>query len=80
MKQTAGPGQWRNWAGTVTATPARWAQPRSEAEIAAAVKDATAAGLQVRALGSGHSFTPAAATDGLALDLSLWTGITAADS
>jgi L-gulono-1,4-lactone dehydrogenase len=79
MKQTAGPGQWRNWAGTVTATPARWAQPRSEAEIAAAVKDATAAGLRVRALGSGHSFTPVAATDGLALDLSLWTGITAAD-
>jgi L-gulono-1,4-lactone dehydrogenase len=79
MKQTAGPRQWRNWAGTVTATPARWAQPRSEAEIAAAVKDAAAAGLQVRALGSGHSFTPVAATDGLAIDLSLWTGITAAD-
>ena len=80
MKQPAGPGQWRNWAGTATATPARWAQPRNEAEIAAAVKAAAAAGLQVRALGSGHSFTPAAATDGLALDLSLWTGITAADT
>jgi L-gulono-1,4-lactone dehydrogenase len=79
MKQTPGPGQWRNWAGTAAATPARWAQPRSEAEIAVAVKEAAAAGLQVRALGSGHSFTPAAATDGLALDLSLWTGITAAD-
>jgi L-gulono-1,4-lactone dehydrogenase len=79
MKQTAGPRQWRNWAGTVTATPAQWAQPRSEAEIAAAVKDAAAARLQVRALGSGHSFTPVAATDGLAIDLSLWTGITAAD-
>ncbi len=33
----------------------------------------------MRALGSGHSFTPAAATDGLALDLSGWTGIVAAD-
>jgi FAD-linked oxidoreductase len=80
MKQPAGSGQWRNWAGTATATPARWAQPRTEAEISAAVKDAAAAGLQVRALGSGHSFTPAAATAGLALDLSLWTGITAADT
>ena len=80
MKQPAGSGQWRNWAGTATATPARWAQPRTEAEISAAVKDAAAAGLQVRALGSGHSFTPAAATTGLALDLSLWTGITAADT
>ena len=72
MKQPAGSGQWRNWAGTATATPARWAQPRTEAEISAAVKGAAAAGLQVRALGSGHSFTSAAATGGLALDLSLW--------
>jgi FAD-linked oxidoreductase len=79
-KQPAGPGQWRNWAGTATATPARWAQPRNEAEISAAVKEASAAGLPVRALGSGHSFTPAAATSGLALDLSLWTGVTAADT
>jgi L-gulono-1,4-lactone dehydrogenase len=76
---TAG-GPWRNWAGTAAATPARWGQPRSEAEISAAVKDAAAAGLRVRALGSGHSFTAAAATDGLALDLSGWTGIVAADT
>jgi L-gulono-1,4-lactone dehydrogenase len=80
MKQPAGSREWRNWAGTATATPARWGRPRSEAEISAAVKDAAAAGLQVRALGSGHSFTPAAATAGLALDLSRWTGVTAADS
>jgi L-gulono-1,4-lactone dehydrogenase len=71
---------WRNWAGTATATPARWCRPRSEAEISAAVKDAAADGLPVRALGSGHSFTAAAATSGVALDLSQWTGITAADT
>ena len=71
---------WRNWAGTATATPARWRQPRDEAGIAAAVTEAAGAGLRVRALGSGHSFTPAAATDGLALDLSGWTGIIAADT
>jgi L-gulono-1,4-lactone dehydrogenase len=80
VKQPLEPGEWRNWAGTASATPARWAQPRNEAEIAAAVKDAAAAGLRVRALGSGHSFTAAAATGGLALDLSLWSGITAADT
>jgi len=80
MKRAPGPGEWRNWAGTATATPARRAQPRSEAEISAAVKDAAAAGLPVRALGSGHSFTSAAATSGLALDLSLWAGVTAADT
>jgi FAD-linked oxidoreductase len=71
---------WRNWAGTATAAPARWCRPRSQAEIAAAVKDAAAAGLTVRALGSGHSFTAVAATSGVALDLSGWTGITAADT
>ncbi len=71
---------WRNWAGTATATPARRCRPRSAGEIAAAVKDAAAAGLSVRALGSGHSFTPIAATDGMAIDLSLWTGIVAADT
>ncbi len=71
---------WRNWAGTATAAPAQWCRPRNEAEISAAVKDAAVAGLPVRALGSGHSFTAAAATSGVALDLSQWTGITAADT
>ena len=62
------------------AVPARWCQPRTEAEISAAVKDAAADGLPVRALGSGHSFTSAAATVGVALDLSGWSGISAADT
>jgi L-gulono-1,4-lactone dehydrogenase len=74
------PRTWRNWAGTAMAVPVRWCQPRTEAEISAAVKDAAADGLPVRALGSGHSFTSVAATAGVALDLSRWTGITAADT
>ncbi len=73
-------GPWQNWAGTATATPARWCRPRTEAEISAAVTDAAGAGLRVRALGSGHSFTPIAATDGVAIDLSGWTGVVAADT
>ncbi len=70
---------WQNWAGTATATPARRYWPRTAEAIADAVRDAAAAGLVVRALGSGHSFTPAAATDGAAIDLSSWTGVIAAD-
>jgi FAD-linked oxidoreductase len=70
---------WQNWAGTATADPARRHWPRSTEEIADAVKAAAAAGMTVRALGSGHSFTPAAATAGAALDLSGWTGIVSAD-
>src|SRR5579859_5205134 len=80
MKASPDPRVWRNWARTATATPARWCLPRSEAEISAAVKDAAAAGLTMRALGTGHSFTAAAATSGVALDLSGWTGIVAADT
>ncbi len=80
MRTAAEHRVWRNWAGTATAAPARWRRPRSEAEIATAVKDAAASGLTVRALGSGHSFTAIAATSGVALDLSGWTGIVAADT
>ena len=71
---------WQNWAGTATADPARLYWPQTAEAIAEAVKDAASAGLAVRALGSGHSFTPAAATSGAALDLSGWTGVISADS
>ena len=71
---------WRNWAGTVSATPARWVRPVSVEEISAAVKSAASSGLTVRALGSGHSFTPAAACHGVALDLTSWTGVAAASA
>jgi FAD-linked oxidoreductase len=70
---------WQNWAGTASADPVRRSWPRSTQEIADAVTAAAKDGLTLRALGSGHSFTPAAATSGAALDLSGWTGIVAAD-
>jgi FAD-linked oxidoreductase len=71
---------WQNWAGTVSAEPARRYWPRTVPAIADAIKDSAVAGLTVRALGSGHSFTPAAATAGTALDLSGWTGVVSADA
>jgi FAD-linked oxidoreductase len=71
---------WRNWAGNVTATPAAWRQPADPGQIAAVVKDAARERRTVRAVGAGHSFSPAAATDGIAIDLSRWTGIAAADT
>jgi FAD-linked oxidoreductase len=58
---------WRNWAGNVTARPARRAAPGSADEVAAEVRRAAADGLTVRMAGRGHSFTPAAATDGVLL-------------
>ena len=73
-------GAWRNWAGNVTVTPVRWRRPVSADEIAQAVLAAAAEGLPVHAVGSGHSFTPIAVAPGVALDLSGWTGIVAADT
>ncbi len=70
---------WQNWAGTASASPARRCWPRSTEEIADAITSAARDGLTVRALGSGHSFTPAAVTSGAALDLSGWNGIVSAD-
>jgi FAD-linked oxidoreductase len=60
-------GTWRNWAGNETATPRRVLTPRSAAEVSDAVRQAADLGLTVRMAGAGHSFTPAAVTDGMLL-------------
>ncbi|MEV7523491.1 D-arabinono-1,4-lactone oxidase [Streptomyces sp. NPDC091371] len=60
-----GPAAWRNWAGNVTATPARTVTPASVGELQEAVRRAAQDGLRVKAVGTGHSFTAAAATDGV---------------
>jgi L-gulono-1,4-lactone dehydrogenase len=58
---------WRNWAGNESARPRRIAVPRSTHEVADEVRKAAADGLTVRMAGTGHSFTPVAATDGVLL-------------
>jgi L-gulono-1,4-lactone dehydrogenase len=70
---------WRNWAGNETARPARVATPRSAQEVADQVRRAGADGLTVRMAGTGHSFTPAAATDGVLLRPGGLTGIRSVD-
>ncbi len=58
---------WRNWAGNESARPRRAATPRSARDVADEVRRAAADGLTIRMAGTGHSFTPAAATDGVLL-------------
>jgi FAD-linked oxidoreductase len=60
----AGPG-WSNWAGNQTARPVRSVAPASVEELAEAIRTAAADGLPVKAVGSAHSFTAIAATDGV---------------
>ena len=70
---------WRNWAGNVTASPRRIASPATAAEVAAEVSRAAQDGLTVRMTGAGHSFTPAAAADGLLLRPDRLTAIRSVD-
>jgi FAD-linked oxidoreductase len=60
---------WENWARTQRVTPRRVEHPLDAGDIADAVRRAAAEGLRVRAVGSGHSFTGAAVTDGVQLEL-----------
>ena len=70
---------WRNWAGDQICAPAEIARPTSEAELAEAVARASARGMQIRAAGSGHSFTDIACTDGLLIDTSAMNRVIQAD-
>ncbi|MGV9567665.1 D-arabinono-1,4-lactone oxidase [Streptomyces sp. NPDC003480] len=72
-------GTWRNWAGNVTARPLREITPASVEELSAAVRRAAEDGLKMKAVGTGHSFTAAAATDGVLIRPQLLTGIRAID-
>lgn len=70
---------WSNWAGNVTAAPARLLEPRSVDEVAMVVARSDERGEQIRVVGAGHSFTPLCATDGTLLRLRHMSGILALD-
>ena len=66
---------WRNWAGNQKASPLSIDAPRSVAELTALVASASEQGQKVKAVGSGHSFTSAAATNGRMIRLENLSGI-----
>ena len=55
---------WRNWAGDQACVPAAAHRPTSTEQVADVVGAAHAAGRRVKPVGSGHSFTSCALTDG----------------
>jgi FAD/FMN-containing dehydrogenase len=71
--------RWSNFSGRVDFQPARIARPRSEPELVAVVREASAEGRGLRVAGTGHSFTPLCATDGTLVSLDDWQGIEAID-
>ena len=66
---------WQNWAGNVLAEPTARSRPTTVAEVVDAVTSASERGTRVKCVGAGHSFTPAAATDGVLISLDDLTGI-----
>jgi FAD/FMN-containing dehydrogenase len=72
-------GHWRNWVGNQSFVARHTAEPASEDELAALVREASRQNLGVRVAGSGHSFTPVVATSGLLLSLKNMQGVVEAD-
>ena len=60
---------WRNWSREQKCRPAIMARPHTREGMIEAIVDATEAGRKIKVAGSGHSFTPAALTDGTMLRL-----------
>ncbi|MSZ54963.1 MAG: FAD-binding protein, partial [Actinobacteria bacterium] len=70
---------WKNWAGNQTARPLSISRPRSVGEVASIVSQAALLGETVKVVGSGHSFTGAAATNGRLLRVDALSGIRSID-
>lgn len=60
---------WTNWANTYSCKPRAIDSPAGEEQIVAAVRSASAAGEKVKVVGSGHSFTDIACTQGRMISL-----------
>lgn len=71
--------EWSNWSGSVRCEPSALLAPASEDGVQAAVREAAVAGLRVRVAGTGHSFVPICATDGMLLDLQNLSGLVSVD-
>ena len=72
--------RWHNWSGSVECEPARLESPADEAAVASRVREAAAAGGEVRVVGTGHSGTPLCATGGTLLCLDALCGVEAHDT
>ncbi len=70
---------WRNWTGDQRCSPAEILRPQDRDELAAVLRAAVEAGRKIGVVGSGHSFTEAAMTDGTMVDVAALSGTIEAD-
>ncbi len=75
MGEDAGQAHWSNWSGGVTCHPARQVTPASEDALVSALREARPTDGAVRVAGTGHSFTPLCATDGMLVSLDDMQGV-----
>ncbi|MBG6081070.1 FAD-linked oxidoreductase [Rubrivivax gelatinosus] len=68
--------RWRNWSGLQQATPAAIATPGSETELQALLRAARG---ELRAVGSGHSFSALVPTPGTLVSLDRLSGLVSVD-
>ena len=69
--------EWANWARNQSAHPGAIARPGNAGELRELLR--SAAPLPFRPVGTGHSFTPLALTDGTLISLDQLSGITTSD-
>jgi L-gulono-1,4-lactone dehydrogenase len=72
-------GSWRNWGRSELAHPQWVSRAESVDDVVETVSFARDRGMPLRPIGSGHSFTAIAATDGVQLDLGRLDGVLAVD-
>lgn len=73
-------GRQRNWGRNQQWVPGERVAPTSTAEVAGLVERAHRDGRRVKAIGGGHSFTAAAATDGVQVSLDALADVRSVDS
>ena len=71
---------WSNWSGSVQCHPRQILKPSSVSELRRMVKEASEAGLHVRVVGAGHSFTPLVQTEDVLLSLDALCGLKQVDT
>jgi FAD-linked oxidoreductase len=76
---TKPPISWRNWSGTVSTSPRAIVYPTSIEDVVALVEHCRREGRTLRVVGSGHSFTPIAASNDILVSLDRMQGIISVD-
>jgi FAD-linked oxidoreductase len=79
LMRTAERTTWTNWGRNQSCSPAEICRPTSEDELTQIVKEAADRDRRVKVVGTGHSFTSIACTDGVMIDLSGYGQVLAHD-